>query len=234
MKLKLLMASLAILFAASAFPRPAMALPILQMYIEGARYDQDTETWISNQSNLNLWVIGNVGEYGPIVDVQLAAAFLTGETGSISITPSSTTLLPDPSVSATPVFNPTVGGDGTTPLMSSGDPLPDHGIYGSGVSFSQWGLGDFSLTDSAIGDFSYGFPTSTPTSGQINVYSISITGYSMVHFDTFNHVESPSHVLFGPYSEASAIPEPTSMLLLAMGLAGAVGLWGRRRDRAQK
>ena len=69
-----------------ALAPPAHALPILQMYIEGATYDQDTESWVTNQSNLTLWVIGDVGSAGSILDVQLAAAYLTGETGSITVT----------------------------------------------------------------------------------------------------------------------------------------------------
>jgi hypothetical protein len=210
---------------------PAHALPALQMYIENAMYDQDTETWITSSSNLTVWVVANTGQYGSILDVQLTAAFLTGESGSISITPTTTSILPDPSLSQTPVLNTSVGGDGTVPVMSNGSPLPTHGIYGPGTSFMQWGLGDFTLTDSPIGDFSGSFPSSLPETGQISAYNISISGYSMVHFDTFNHVESTSHVLFGPFShDSSVVPEPGTLLLMGLGLGGLLGL-GKRRKR---
>jgi hypothetical protein len=221
------MIAAALIVLASAIP--ANALPVLQMYLEGARYDQDSDAWITGSSDLTLWVVGNTGENGTIADVKLTAAFLTGETGNISITPTQTTLLADPSMSATPILNSSVGADGTTPVMSSGEALPDHGIYGSGVSFSQWELGDLSLTDSAIGDFTGSFPSSLTGTGQINAYNISVSGYSMIHFDTFNHVEAPSHTFYSSFSSPSAVPEPSSILLLGMGLGGGLAFRRLRR-----
>ena len=68
---------LALLGLLAAFPRPAQALPVLQMYIEGAIYDQDTESWITSSSDLTLWVVGNTGQYGSILDLQLTAHLTT-------------------------------------------------------------------------------------------------------------------------------------------------------------
>lgn len=222
-------------FLAAAWSSPALSIQALQLYVEGATYDSDSESWLTGSSDITLWVIGNTGHYGPIMDVQLTAAFLTSEagSGSISITSTNTGLLTDPSTPNSPTLNtePGVGDDGTIPVMSDGNPLPTQGIYGQGTSFAQWNLGDFTLADSPVGDFMGGWPAEFPQVGQINAYSISISGYSMIHFDVFNHVEAVNSVLFGPFSyDASAVPEPGTYLLLGLGLAGCAVL--RRRKRA--
>src|SRR3990172_11108618 len=78
----------------------AMAIPTLQLYIEGSTYDTDTDTWvIATTSPFKLWVIGDVGAYGPITDVKLSAAVSTSEIvgSSISLSSSTTGLIADPS-----------------------------------------------------------------------------------------------------------------------------------------
>src|SRR3990167_776293 len=52
---------LALLLAPSAY-----ALPILQLYVEGATYDTTTQTWVVSDSEFTLWVIGNTGQKGEI------------------------------------------------------------------------------------------------------------------------------------------------------------------------
>ena len=55
------------------------AIPVLQLYIEGATYDSADETWVSTSNSFNLWVIG----LSPVGGVKISLAFETGETGSI-------------------------------------------------------------------------------------------------------------------------------------------------------
>ena len=76
--------------------------------------------------------------------------------------------------------------DGAIPVRGDGSLLPTHGIYGPGVSFLEFDLGDFTLTDSPIRDYQ-GIPTSFPAVGQINVYEVTLTGFpSGIHFDTYD------------------------------------------------
>ena len=38
---------------------PAIAIPALQIYIEGSSYDASSETWLTTSSTSRLWVIGS-------------------------------------------------------------------------------------------------------------------------------------------------------------------------------
>jgi len=228
--------------------RDAVAIPILQLYIEGATYDDVTDTWVSTSTSpVRLWAIGNVdgeGGMGTITDVQLAIAYASGLDPAFTLTPSTTggyLSFTDPSTPSAPTAGPT--GDGTQPQLNDGSDLPAHGIYGSGTEWQQFELGDFSLTDSEIEDFNDDpAPTASgSTEGQINVYEVSVSGVdegTVFHFDLFNHVVggNDGKYVFAPFSHdaegggdngggggGGAIPEPASVLVWGLlGLLGAV------------
>lgn len=71
----------------------------------------------------------------------------------------------------------------------------------------------------------YAPPTDFPSSGQINAYRVSVSGYTWVHFDAFDHYVADSrgrfNSFFAPFShDATSTPEPATLVLLGFGIAG--------------
>jgi hypothetical protein len=231
-KLRNFVAFVAILFMFLFLGTTVNAVPILQLYVEGGTYDTALETWVIEETNFNLWVIGNVsgpGGAGPISDVYLVSSGYGS--GSISLAPTTTSLVTDPSIPASP----------SGPLTSSPIPIPsaveNHGEYSGADDHTFYGLGDFVLTDSPIADFvgpDYPEPGDfTANAGQINVYEVSVSGYDSVHFDAYDTVASGTRVVFAPLSHDATTPEPNTLLLIGTGIAAMAG-YGKLRTRRRK
>jgi hypothetical protein len=224
----------------------AWGIPALQIYVENGTYDEATETWVvtDDTAPVRLWCIGNTdgpGSHGDIIDVRLAIAYVPDNGPvSINITPSTTGGFggfDDPSTPSTPTLIQTVT-DGSVPQLSDGSDLPSHGIYGSGVEWQEFALGDFNLNDSPIADFIGDFPTSgiKDDSAQINVYEIDLSGAEWFHFDLYNSTQSPMRAVFAPFSHDGGtdgngpppVPEPGTVALVGLGLLAAA-VYSRKR-----
>lgn len=240
---------------------PALAVPTLQLYIEGSTYDATTESWVFTGDQFKVWVLGSSG---PIYDVKLTVAFPAGlDPGNILMAPTTATvgLLPAPGDTSTPgaatiVLSPSSAANasspcgangtvGTIPCQGDGTPLPQHGEFGAGIQWVEFALGNFTLTDSPIGDFIDTFPGTFPAMGQINAYQVTVNSDpdvafpagTVLHFDAFDHIvqrNGGTRVVFAPFShdaiDQPQVAEPSSLLLLVAG-GGALAALCRRRRR---
>ncbi|MFT5506229.1 MAG: hypothetical protein ACI845_003696 [Gammaproteobacteria bacterium] len=239
------------------FAVPLSAAPLLQLYVEGAEYDYDHESWVFEPIDANdtitLWVIGNVdgpGGKGTIHDVNVTFTYADVDTVvNFNLTPTRTDGLLGFSDSSTPVdpaWVQTVD-DGSTPVMADGHTLAPHDVYGAGWEWQQFALGDFSSTDSQIEDFIDTVPTvgsADPLVGQINAYEISIDGdVEDFHIDAFGFYENTNgggktqvKATFAPYSHDagtginSPVSEPSIFALFGLGFLG-LGFCSFRRNR---
>ena len=229
---RLALAAAVIIASALGMAAPARAVPSLQVYIEGATYDTDDETWIISASPfapIRMWAIGNVdgaGGKGDLLDVRAAFAYSSGAGNvTLSIVPTTTGGIggfTDPSVPGTPTLLGTHT-DGSRPVLANGKNLSKHGLYGNGTDWQEWALGEFDLIDSPISDFVDAFPEApTATAGQINVYEIYVGGLTAgesIHIDLYGYyMDNKDRVkaVFAPFShdgsfsQAAFQPNPTS------------------------
>lgn len=183
----------------------AHAVPILQLYVEGAHYSNETESWVvavPSSDSFRLWAIGNVagpGGAGTISDVKLAVAYDASLYQNITIT------LTPALIGGSGAFDRFTDGsglpgspmfiqeqaDGTIlPKLSDGSDLPKHDAYGPGVSWQEFALGNFTSNLDPIADFIQPDDfTGTdpfeiddiqeisyyPKGGQINAYDIAVS-----------------------------------------------------------
>lgn len=234
-----LVVAMAVFLGASA----AQGTPALQLYLEGATYDAETESWVlapsgsSGGDPFRLWALGNVdgpGGHGPLANVRLSVAYDAVEVApTITLTPTTTGGYGgwfDPTTPGAPTFLQTVT-DGSLPILGDGSDLPSHGIFGPGTHWQEFGLGDFNETGSSVGDVIGEFPLNPPDmGGHINVYDISVLNASgmTLHFDLYNTLIADNHAKFAPFShDAAIVPVPPAALLAMVGF-GFAGIVKRR------
>jgi hypothetical protein len=224
----------------------AAAVPVLQLYIQGATYDPVEQSWYYPGHDFTLWAIGNLTGPGgtgglAITNVRLAVVYDDpGTPVTITFTPTSGSYMgfSDPSVPAAPTWLGTET-DGSTPWIVGNKYVPNHGEYGAGRTWQEFSLGDFTTPDSQLGNFVDSFPApGGPLDAQINAYTVHVDGAD-AHFDLYAQYQTERgqiHHLVAPGShdatdgpDTRTVPLPATWALLGIG-ALALGAI-RRKSR---
>lgn len=237
---------------------PAVAEPVLQLYIEGASYDEGSESWLHEGSDIRLWVIGKTTPSVVLRNVRLAVGYRAAGDVTIDFVPATTEAFggfADPSTPEIPTLLGGVHTNGKPPVITAKKSLAKHGYYDESVYWQEFALGDFTLGDSPIADFAHGAPAPHPThTGQINVYAVAVQGLTaggMVHFDAYGIEDNgkKQSAAFAPFSHDAfwnyvslpppppevdpsleLIPAPGAIGLFAAGVL-VLGAGARRRPR---
>jgi hypothetical protein len=235
MKKILLVLTIGLMMAPGAY-----AVPHLQLFIDGATYEWDTQTWVlATTGSVDLYVISaNEEHYDVIVSMALSGfGELEDPTSTVSVTGFG--------YDQTPWawgFGPIT----TVETWDGGDDLPRHGIFPTW--YAEVNTEDYDLSQ-MVGDVQPGPDFWDPTingpgpanaEGQFRVFNLSIDAPlgTSVHFDAYTITVDGltlDHEIdeFAPFSHdgtTTVVPEPGTILLMSTGLLG-LGLSAIRRRK---
>jgi hypothetical protein len=190
-------------------------------YIDPENGDADQDTWFVKSDETGSFELWAIGAYHPEVtleQVKLLVSVPDGETGTITIAPLYGTA--DPSLEGT--YTDT----SFLPVTTFNNHYP---LKADVADFIVYDIDPFTNAGDPISEYDAengGVITPTSSTGQINEYLVTITGYSWVHFDLYGLTDKGWEM--NPAShDTTWLPAPGAVLLGSIGVC-FVG-WLRRR-----
>jgi len=212
----------------------AYAVPPLQLFISGATYDWNEQSWIVTGNSFDLYVVSaRNAKHDVMVSLALAS---TDQPSDATINFAGNDIgSSDWRFGYAPI-------DNAYWRWNGGEDLPRHGIYPTW--FTEINTGNYGLS-SNVGDVQpdvYGNfwnpatgSGSAPADGEVKMFHVETGGvYSYVHFDAYTLNPDGSIDQFAPFSHDAEdipgeIPEPGTMALMGTGLFGMAIAGLRRR-----